>query len=272
MSVYLFPGNKKYPGDQSSKHLIVFNILEDRDLQVDIYILIFEYLGYVITATKKQFAYSGVFSVSHNIHIEKVLLCITVYSECNAHAHFMSKYITVVLINCVVHDMNQIETVLTTQNNVWIPEVFGTRIVRAPGWRNLFEVRVTKVVDGVVIDVTCGLAALDVIISSRQQVFDPVPDIGNKALSFRGLLAEFVHVLLKGKVAVSSCPAKRLALFGNKRNKEGRHYSKLDPLSSLQKTGLIRYVSNAHIGHNRELKQCKLQNFSSLKDVYDAEF
>lgn len=105
------------------------------------------------------------------------------------------------------------------------PEVFGARIVRAPGWRNFFEVRVTKVVDEVVIDVTCGLATLDFITSSRQQVFDPVPDIGSKALSFHGVLAGFVHVLLKGKVAVCSCLAKRRALFGTERNKKGKDWA-----------------------------------------------
>ena len=116
--------------------------------------------------------------------------------------------------------MRWIGTVLTTQDNTGIAETFGTSKGRAPARRNFLEVCVAEVVDGVVVDVSRGLAAFDLITSGRQQVLDPVPDVRHKPFSVAGLLAQFVHVFLESKVAISSGPSKHLTLSSKKNRKK----------------------------------------------------
>ena len=56
--------------------------------------------------------------------------------------------------------------------------------------------RMTKVVDRIVIDVSSCLTALHRVTHSHFQVFDPVVDFREKSLCFRAVLARFVHVFV----------------------------------------------------------------------------
>lgn len=73
--------------------------------------------------------------------------------------------------------------------------------------------RMTKVVDRIVIDVSSCHTALHLVTHSHYQVFDPVVDFREKSLCFRAVLARFVHVFVECFITRISGPAILVALF-----------------------------------------------------------
>lgn len=73
--------------------------------------------------------------------------------------------------------------------------------------------RMTKVVDRIVIDVSSCRIALHLVNHSHYQVFDPVVDFREKSLCFRAVLALFVHVFVECFITRISGPVTLLALF-----------------------------------------------------------
>ena len=73
--------------------------------------------------------------------------------------------------------------------------------------------RMTKVVDRLVIDVSSCVITLHLVTHGHYQVFDPVVDFRGRPLSFRAVLARFVHVFMECLIARISGLAILLALF-----------------------------------------------------------
>ena len=73
--------------------------------------------------------------------------------------------------------------------------------------------RMTKVVDRLVIDVNSCVITLHLVTHGHYQVFDPVVDFRGRPLSFRAVVARFVHVFMECLIARISGLAILLALF-----------------------------------------------------------